>query len=45
MACGGDAVQALRDDPELLAEFPPKRLSEPSSVVLHFGDQAYRIGD
>jgi hypothetical protein len=45
MACGGAAVQALRDDPELQAEFPPKRLTEPAGTVVRFADQSYRIGD
>jgi hypothetical protein len=43
MACGGDAVQALRADPELQREFPPKRLTKPLGMVLHFADQTYRI--
>jgi hypothetical protein len=45
MACGGDAVRALRVDGDLLREFPPKRLMQPSGMVLHFADQAYKIGD
>jgi hypothetical protein len=45
MACGGDAVQALRADPELQAEFPPKRLTKPEGTVLRFAAQTYTIGD
>jgi hypothetical protein len=45
MACGGDAVRSLRVDPELLCEFPPKRLIKPPGMVLHFADQTYTIGD
>jgi hypothetical protein len=43
MACGGDAVQALREDPELQREFPPKRLTKYSGTVLRFADQTYEI--
>jgi hypothetical protein len=45
MACGGAAVQALKTDPELQAEFPPKRLTKPERTVLRFADQTYTIGD
>jgi hypothetical protein len=44
MACGGAAVQALRTDPELQREFPPRRLTKPDGTVLHFADQTYTIG-
>jgi hypothetical protein len=38
-------VQALRDDAWLQAEFPPKRLTKPERIVLHFADQTYTIGE
>jgi hypothetical protein len=45
MACGGDATHALRADPALQAEFPPRRLTKYPGTVLRFADQTYRIGD